>query len=421
MSRVRMSRARTTRGFTLIEVMVACALLAVIIAASMGAFLSTNASANQSYLTANLQGNSRLSLDALDSDLRIAGLGASNGTVGIAPGGLWSMRVPTVYTSPPQTFTDPAGKITYSLRSVFIVGAEPATVGSSATGDGIEGVVTDPTQAIVACNDKTNTAVDCAVQSIGSDGVDHTLLISNGPNSYQPIMLHDHQRAAIIVPTAISGFTNGGASQVISFNGSAGPILPSPNPSAPFGFAQGFQVARLRVVHWYLKQTAGQLPRLYRSRPTLTTAAPSATACATPFIDETNDPNGVQGVEMGTGPVESLQLRFIFDLVDLNDPTKYAATDTVDPCSTSILTTMRQLREVRVQMVAIAPTQLKDSKGTPVNRFTTPMFEGTLLTPTPAVPLVPDAFPRRAYVSRVAPRNFVPYRAGASNVANIGP
>ena len=415
-----MSRARQLRGFTLIEMMVAGALLAVIIAASMGAFLSTNASANQSYLTANLQANTRLSLDALDSDLRVAGLGASNGTIGIAPGGLWSMRVPTIYTSPAQNFTDPSGNVTYSLRSVFIVGAEPATVGSSATGDGIEGVITVPATAAIACSNATNTAVDCAAAAVGSDGVDHTLLISNGPNSYQPIMFHDHQRAAIIVPTAISGFSGGGASQVISFIGSGGPILPSPNPTAPFGFAQGFQVARLRVVHWYLKQDAGQLPRLYRSRPTLTTAAPSATACSTPFIDETNDANGVKGVEMGTGPVESLQLRFIFDLVDLNDPTKYSVTDTVDPCSTSVMTTMRQLREVRVQMVAIAPTQLKDGNGKPVNRFTTPMFEGTLLTSTPAVTLVPDAFPRRAYVSRVAPRNFVPYRGGATNVSTSG-
>jgi hypothetical protein len=247
--------------------------------------------------------------------------------------------------------------------------------------------------------------VDCAAAAVGPDGVDHRLLLNIGANSFQPLMLHDHQRAAIIVPTGISPFATG-SSQLVSYLGSAGPIQPNPNPTAPFGFAQGFQVSRLRVVHWYLKQsTPGELPRLYRSRPTLTTA--SASTCPNPsmFIDETNDStNGVKGVEMGLGPVESLQLRFVFDLVDQNDPTKYAMTDTIDPCNASIAKTMRQLREIRVQMVAIAPNPSKDGNGKLINRFTTPGFEGSI----PGT--VSDAFSRRAYVTRVAPRNFLPYR-----------
>ena len=411
-----MIRSRRKSGFTLIELMVAMALLAVIIGAAMGAFMSTNLAANQAYVSANLQENTRLALDALASDLRVAGLGASDGTVGIAPGGAWSMRVPTIYPMN-QTMTDTNGVTTYTVTSIFILGAEPATMGFGATSDGIEGVVTDPTQVKVLCYTSpqavapatANAQVDCTASAIGTDGVEHGLIRNLGGNTFSPILVHDHQRAAVLLPTSVSGFSGGvvpPTPQIIDFSGSSGAVKPSPNPTAPFGFAQGFQVARLRAVHWYLKQTAGQPPRLYRSRPTLTTAADFTTGCANPFVDETNLTGGVQGVEIGTGPVASLQARFIFDFALANDPTQFTmstSTPAIDPCSGTILDTMRQLREVRLQMVAISATQLKDSNNKPINRFTTPAFEGTGGSTTL------DAFPRRAYVTRVAPRNFVPY------------
>jgi len=316
------------------------------------------------------------------------------------------MRVPTVYSGPVQTLTDPAGN-TFTTRSVYILSADPATVGLTGTGEGIEGVVTDSATASVACYATIGgaiTATDCAASSVGTDGVDHSLLVPNGPGQYQPILLHDHQRAAIIVPTSIGGFS--GTPQLIQYLGSSGPIQPNPSPTAPFGFAQGFQISRLRAVHWYLKQDRpGALPRLYRSKPTLTTAG--TTTCPSPdiFVDETNDPaNGVKGVEMGAGPIESLQLRYVLDLVNQNDPTKYSVTDAIDPCASNAGASIRQLREVRVQMVAIAPAPLKDGNGRLEARFTTPTFEGS------TAPAKPDAYPRRAYVTRVAPRNFLPYR-----------
>lgn len=395
-----------TRGFTAVELMTAMALLSLIIAMAMGAFLSMNANASQTYVTANMQQNSRLALDALASDLRAAGLGASNGTVGIAPGGAWAMRVPTVYSGPVQTLTDPAGN-SFTTRSVYILGAEPGTVGLSGAGEGIEGVVTDTTTASVACYATTSgavTATDCAASSVGADGVDHSLLVPNGPGQYQPLVLHDHQRASIIVPTSVGSFS--GSPQLIQYLGMSGPIQPNPNPTAPFGFAQGFQVSRLRAVHWYLKQDRPDaLPRLYRSRPTLTKAA--STTCPGPdmFVDETNDPaSGVKGVEVGAGPIESLQLRYVLDLVDQNDPTRYSMTDVIDPCASNVAATIRQLREVRVQMVAIASAPVKDTNGRLQARFTTPTFEGS------TAPAKADAYPRRAYVTRVAPRNFLPYR-----------
>jgi len=404
-----MIRSRRMSGFTLIELMVAMALLAVIIGAAMGAFMSTNLAANQAYVSANMQEDTRLALDALASDLRIAGLGASDGTVGIAPGGNWSMRVPTVYPMT-QTMTDP-NNLSYTVTSVFILGAEPATVGFGTTGDGIEGVVTDPTQVKVLCYTSPqaatlpNTQVDCAASSVGSDGVEHGLLLGSASN-FAPILVHDHQRAAVLLPVSVSGFAGAGSSQLIDFSGSSGAVKPNPSPTAPFGFAQGFQVSRLRAVHWYLKQTAGQSPRLYRSHPTLTTATDLPTGCQNPFLDESNTVGGVKGVEISTGPVESLQARFIFDFALANDPTQFTmstSTPAIDPCSSTILDTMRQLREVRLQMVAIATNPLKDNNGNIAKRFSTPAFEGSGGSTTL------DGYPRRAYVTRVAPRNFVPY------------
>ncbi|MFL5421928.1 MAG: hypothetical protein ACJ79Y_14280, partial [Myxococcales bacterium] len=85
-------------------------------------------------------------------------------------------------------------------------------------------------------------------------------------------------------------------------------------------------------------------------------------------------------------------------------PTRYSMTDVIDPCASNVAGTIRQLREVRVQMVAIASAPVKDTNGRLQARFTTPTFEGS------TAPAKADAYPRRAYVTRVAPRNFLPYR-----------
>ena len=50
-----------------------------------------------------------------------------------------------------------------------------------------------------------------------------------------------------------------------------------------------------------------------------------------PFLDETNG-GTITGTEMGAGPIESLQFRFIFDSSQQDDPTKYDMVSTIDPC-----------------------------------------------------------------------------------------
>lgn len=390
---------RRARGFTMVEIMVSMALLSVILGAAMGAFISVNTSTQQVVITSDLQDNARSALEVLASDLRSAGVGASNGTVGIAPGGTgsWSARIPTIYSGPAQTFKDPSGN-TYTLNSVYIIGVDTSSLGISGAGDGIQAVITGPSDNKVRCTTAAGTAVDCKNSSIGSDLVEHAVFIPTTGGAFQPLLVHDNQRASYISPTNLTGAVG---TQILTFaeQGSGGI---SPDPSAPFGFAQGFQLSRARVVHWYMKQTFPAAPRLYRSHPTLT---PASGSCATAFIDETNSGSGVVGAEIAAGPIESLQIRFVFDPDQFDDPTAYKVVSSIDPCDATAVTLMRTLREVRVQMVAISARQAQSTNAnTATARYLTPAFEGA------GGGAAADTYPRRSYTTRVAPRNVQPYR-----------
>ena len=398
-----MSPTNRTRGTTLIELMVAMGILSVMMLGLMSLMVTFNVNTNQTTTTADLQDSARTSLDLLAADIRAAGIGASNGTVGIAPQGKWSARIPSIYSGPLQNFRDPSGA-TYQVRSIFIVGAEPATTGLNIAGDGVMAVITAPGNAKIRCSvvaaNGAASDQDCTTSVVGvTDLLEHGIVLP-GLNGalFAPLLVHDHQRASFITPTAVSGTM---PNQQVSFaeNTTSTSVSISPDPSAPFGFAQGFQVSRARVVHWYLYQPdVTKPPRLMRSRPVLTS---SATGC--PNLSPFNDAD--VGNDLGGGGVESLQFRFVFDTSQEDDPTKYDAVDNIDPCIADPVTRMRQLREVRIQLVAISATPAKDTTGKAIApRFSNPGFEGV------TIGAGVDSYPRRAYVTRVAPRNVQPYR-----------
>jgi prepilin-type N-terminal cleavage/methylation domain-containing protein len=393
-------------GFTLIEIMVALGLLSAILAGALSAMISFSASTQSNVQTADMQDNARRALEILEADLRSAGVGSSNGTVGISPKGVWTARIPTIYTGVTSSSTISGN--TFFPTSLYIIGAEPSSLGPNGVGDGMMAVITSSTGAQIVCSTPAGVQVDCQAARIGSDNVDHRLLLPNPATAAccAPLLVHDHQRASLISPNANASGLAAPSPQNVPFDESPGPI--SPDPSAPFGFAQGFQVSRARVVHWYLKQRAGEtMPRLYRSHPVL---ADAAGTCANPFLDETNG-GTVVGTEIANGPIESLQVRFMFDTSQQDNPVNYDMVATIDPCDSNAPTRMRQLREVRLQMVAISPTMAKDSNGAnTVSRFAAPQFEGTSVGPGSSDPKVSAKYPRRAYVSRVAPRNIQPYR-----------
>ncbi|MBS2023363.1 MAG: prepilin-type N-terminal cleavage/methylation domain-containing protein [Deltaproteobacteria bacterium] len=391
---------RAPRGFTLIEVMVSAGILMVILAAVTSVLISINNSTQQTNRVADLQDNARTALAVLASDLRSAGLGASNGTVGIAPEGKWAARLPTVFSGPPTTFRDPNNN-TYTVRSLYILGAEPPTLGITGTGDGMVGAITDPSNAKLRCTTYAGVQYNCEKSMVGADGYEHSVAYAptGSPATFPYLLVHDQQRASLVTPTGLSG-PDGNGVQTLTFK-EAGSLI-SPDPAAPFGFAQGFQVAKARVVHWYLLQTdPAAPPRLFRSRPTLVDQSGS---CALPFLDETST-GTVKGTEMGAGPIEDMEIRFIFDSNLTDDPTQFVRTDNIDPCDPNAMTLMRQLREIRIQLVSIGTSKMTNlSQSGTVARFTTPGFDGSSASTST------DAYPRRAFVTRIAPRNVIPYR-----------
>ena len=109
------------RGFTLVEMLVATSLLAVVLAVAMSALVGVNGSAERVRRIGDAQETARLGMQQLAYDLRMAGLGASNGQIGIAVGAGAARRVPVIYSGPNVTVTEPGGQtiVTNSIPSAI--------------------------------------------------------------------------------------------------------------------------------------------------------------------------------------------------------------------------------------------------------------------------------------------------------------
>src|SRR5438477_644000 len=128
--------------------------------------------------------------------------------------------------------------------------------------------------------------------------------------------------AVYLRPTQIGGVVSG--SQGMQFREMAIANGYSTDPKAPFGFAQGASLGKARVTHWYLKQVTPGDWELMRSHPMLDDKwTGCSTPDASPFIDETNSPNGPAGTVVGSGPVENLQIRFAVDAGSFDNPQKF--------------------------------------------------------------------------------------------------
>jgi hypothetical protein len=224
-----------------------------------------------------------------------------------------------------------------------------------------------------------------------------------GGGTYAPLLVGDYRNAVYLRPTQVDAPANG--SQGLHFPEQAAKVF-SPDPKAPFGFAQGSSLGKARITHFYLKQVAPNDWELMRSHPVLTSKAGAlATACKAtdvPFVDETNDPAGVPGVVLGSGPIENFQIRFIVDPNASDDPQQFQVWRPGDYhltlCDTNVPT---MLREVRVQIVARSAMPDHKQDGTYLTRYSVPPWEG--VAPDSANV---DAYPRRSFEARVVPRNL---------------
>jgi hypothetical protein len=204
-----------------------------------------------------------------------------------------------------------------------------------------------------------------------------------------------------MTPTALTAFNSGSPTQSLTYAEEAGSAY-APDPHAPFGFTPGANVSIARVVHWYLKQTGNSQPQLMRSYPKLTSSA-LGTNCSSsdvPFVDETNG-GTVVGKPMGTTAIENLQIRFVTDPYQTDNPQLYTMVNSIGVCDVTVPATVRA---IRVQVEAIAD-DVDLSAGTgqtkPIANYATPLYEGT--SPSASTQ---DAYPRRAFSMTVVPRNL---------------
>jgi len=422
-------RKRSSRGFTLVEIMVAAALLIVMIGATFGALIATNNSSQRIYRIAVTQEIARQGLDILAADIREAGLGIAGGSVNAAPNfGLPTgvqIQIPVIYSGPNITVTQPNQTSSIVTNSIFILSAEASTVGMPADTTavpGIQGEVVAVTGASppllqVACAQLNGSLVNC-------DGSASPIIIGSSP-----LLIGDLRHAAVVTPTLVTSGASG--TELVTTQEAQSGGLPQVDPKSPYGIPSGAILSRLRVVHWYLKQTDPSAPpRLYRSTPVLGAKGSSSANLATlgAFSDETTDPvNGVQGKEMGAGPIQSLQIRYILDPYATNQFSQFQIANSISPVGTADIASnivpqaVSTLREVRIEIVSLADQpDLATNLGQLQIGYTTPGFEGTSPTAgtgggagggsgggsgggTAAV--VPtDPYPRRAFTVRVTPR-----------------
>jgi len=400
-----MTRFGGSRGFTLVELLIATAILAVVISGALAMVVVLNNSSTRVRRIGDAQIGARAALDLLAMDVRAAGSGAASGAIGIAPGGAGATarRIPAIYSGPNVTITEPGGQ-TVVTNSVFIVSADPSwlTIGNDATG--MQGVVVAASSGqplTVACSDAKGNAVDCAGTSANPG-----LLASPLP----PLLVGDFRDVAYLVPTSVGSLANNppyGLTQQLTYSAAAAAAY-SPSPKAPFGFMPGAVLTRARVTHWYVRQTNGGAPQLVRSFPTLTTNT-LGLACDsnndTPFIDETNsaDPRAPVGTVITAAPVDSLQIRYVVDSLATGALSTFTQLSTITVCDIAVPAT---LREVRLQVVSRTNGADHDSSATAKRViYSTPAWEGASPTVGTGAKAT-DAYPRRAFSTVVVPRTL---------------
>jgi len=419
---------RISRGFTLLEMMVATAALGIALSAAMYIVVGVSSSAERVRRVGDTQDTARMALDALAAEIRMSGAGVSNGQIGIgATATNWVGRIPAIYSGPDITVTTKGGQQLVT-NSVFIISSEPGAGVPSSDGAGMQGAVTsktlDPLNGIqVKCTNQLGTQVDCTDATFkGNTIIDGLWGAKPGVDS--ALLVGDYANAVYLRPTQVGAIASG--AQPLQFREMGIANGYSTDPKAPFGFAQGASLGKARVTHWYLKQVSPGDWELVRSHPVLNDAwAGCTTPDASPFIDETNSATGPAGTVVGSGPIENLQMRFVVDSGSFDKSqkfvmwglgnTQFSFADGSQVTSAGSNLHMgvcdvlqdgsyasRQVREVRVSIVARSAMPDHATDGVKhVKRYGLANWEG--VAPTGGAL---DEYPRRSFEARVVPRNL---------------
>ena len=405
--------SRSHRGLTLLEVLVATALLGVVISASLAGMLGANQATERVRRVGDVQETARLALDVIANDIRNAGMGAQLGVIGVAAANNDVRRIPIIYSGPNQTVTDTnatGGTTSIVSNSIFIISGQPTTGTLSGDGTGMIGSVIAAQQgqpiSVTCYAGPTATPINCQDTSAATNFGEYTVLLPASAGGYQPLLVGDYRNAVYLRPTVLAPPlppvlpATGDPTQLLTYTEQTSNAF-SPDPRAPFGFAPGAVLQRARVVHYYLwPSPQGGSYELRRSQPILSTTAGN-NACNgsdNPFIDETTNPVGPAGVAIGSGPIESLQIRYVADPGATDTPASFTLVP-MGVCDGPVVAT---LREIRLEVVARSQVVDKDSAGALRNQYSTPGWEGV----APATPTYLDAYPRRTFSVSVVPRNL---------------
>ena len=98
-----MTGHRRSSGFTLVEMLIAVAMLSAVMAAAMGMVIGMNASTRHVRIVGDAQTAARSGVEELAAEIRAAGGGVSTGQIGIDPGGGTPRRLPVIYSGPNVT------------------------------------------------------------------------------------------------------------------------------------------------------------------------------------------------------------------------------------------------------------------------------------------------------------------------------
>jgi prepilin-type N-terminal cleavage/methylation domain-containing protein len=435
---------RIPRGFTLLEMAVATAALGMALSAAMYIVIGVNSSAERVRRVGDTQDTARMALDALAAEIRMSGAGVSSGQIGVGTINGAVARIPAIYSGPDITVTTAGGQQVVT-NSVYIISSEPGAGVPSSDGTGMQGSVVsnniDLSKGInVKCTNQLGVQVDCtdfntfklnAIMA-GKDGLPALAKADNDA----ALLVGDYVNAVYLRPTKIGSVAGSGANgqQAIEFKEMKIANAYSPDPKAPFGFAQGASIGKARVTHWYVKQVSPGNWQLMRSHPVLddTWVPPTpgnAAACArSPFVDETSSaalaalcdgssggtPPEWCGTMVGSGPVENLQIRYIVDdnITDNAQGFNMWGDSSglrgngyhVGMCDvlSSGVPVQKVLREVRLSVVARSLMPDHATNGTThVKRYGLASWEG--IGPTGGAL---DEYPRRSFEARIVPRNL---------------
>lgn len=253
-----MSLSPRSRGFTLVELMVAMAATVIVAALVVGAVIALQSEQTVRTKISELQENARQGLDLLERDLRHASLGAATGVVWTSSNGNRVSR-PSV-----QVFTALGGP------SAAVITDAKADTDAVLVVEGVPGIAQPAVRTVT---------MQALTSSVGAFSV----LSASGFTAGDPVLLGDYTDACWgVVDTA----TSSGMTQQLTLLGSVNVLPGTPVPQ----LGSGAPVRRARARLFYV-DGADELVRL-------TLAAPRAPIAASEILKREVLATGVENMQV---------------------------------------------------------------------------------------------------------------------------